>query len=67
MRDEIVEEVQRVREEHAARFHYDISAILADVRRSEADREWPQASFLPRRVHPQSPATGAEGRKTPRS
>ena len=35
-KDEIVEEVRKVREEHAAKFGYDISAICADIRRKQA-------------------------------
>ena len=34
--DEIVDEVRRVREEHAEKFNYDISAICADIRRKQA-------------------------------
>ena len=34
--DEIVEEVRRARNEHAARFDYDISAICADIRLKQA-------------------------------
>ncbi len=34
--DEIVEEVRRVREEHAAKFDYDISVICADIRQKQA-------------------------------
>ncbi len=34
--DEIVEEVRRVREEHAAKFDYDISAICADIRNKQS-------------------------------
>jgi len=34
--DEIVDEVRRVREEHAEKFNYDISAICADIRRQQA-------------------------------
>jgi hypothetical protein len=33
--DEIVEEVRRVRQEHAKKFDYDISAICADIRRKQ--------------------------------
>lgn len=50
MTDSIVEEVRRVRDEHAAEFGYDVNAIVEDLRRSEAERDWPQASFAPRRV-----------------
>lgn len=35
--DEIVDEVRRVRREHAEKFNYDISAICADIRRKQAD------------------------------
>ena len=35
--DEIVEEVRRVREEHAKRFNYDISAICADIRQKQIE------------------------------
>lgn len=34
-KDEIVEEVRRVRETHAQKFHYDIAAICADIRRQQ--------------------------------
>lgn len=37
--DPIVEEVRRVREEHAARFNYDLQAIFADLKRSEEARD----------------------------
>jgi len=35
--DEIVDEVRRVRNEHAEKFNYDISAICADIRRKQAE------------------------------
>ncbi len=35
--DEIVEEVRKVRNEHAAKFDYDISAICADIRRKQKE------------------------------
>jgi hypothetical protein len=35
--DEIVEEVRKVREKHAAEFDYDISAICADIRRRQIE------------------------------
>ena len=50
MKDPIVEEIRRYREEHAAQFNYDLAAIFADLRRSEAERDWPRASFPPRRT-----------------
>ncbi len=36
--DTIVEEVRRGREEHAARFHYDLVQIFADLKRTEQER-----------------------------
>ena len=44
--DEIVEEVRRVREEHAARFDYDISAICADIRKKQAEGGRKIVSFV---------------------
>ncbi len=48
MKDRIVEEVQRIREEHAARFNYDIAAIYAELKRMEAESELPHVSLEPR-------------------
>jgi hypothetical protein len=33
--DPIVEEVRQVRDQHAARFNYDLKAIVADLRKQE--------------------------------
>ena len=35
--DPIIDEVRRVRREHSARFGHDIDAIVADIRRHEAE------------------------------
>jgi hypothetical protein len=35
--DPIVEEVRKVREGHAAKFKYDLSAICADLKKKEKD------------------------------
>lgn len=50
MEDPIVEEIRRIREEHAAEFDYDLDAIVADYKRLEAERKRLQVSFGPRRV-----------------
>jgi len=50
MQDPIVEELHRMREERAAHFHYDLDAIVEDLMRSQAQRDWPRASFSPRRL-----------------
>jgi hypothetical protein len=36
-KDEIVDEVRRVRDENAEKFNYDISAICADIRQKQAE------------------------------
>ena len=36
--DPIVQEVRRIRHEHAARFSYDLNAIFVDLKRSESAR-----------------------------
>ena len=43
--DPIVEELHRIREEHAASFNYDLWAIAEDLRRIE--REWPAPKIDP--------------------
>ncbi len=50
MEDPIVEEVRRIREEHAASFDYDIDAIYAELKRVEAESNLPHVSLEPRRV-----------------
>ena len=35
MNDPIVDEVRRIREEHAARFDYDLRAIFDDIRKNQ--------------------------------
>jgi hypothetical protein len=49
MEDPIVEEIRRIREEHAAEFNYDLDAIFADLKRLEAESKQPRVSFGPRR------------------
>lgn len=38
MNDPIVDEVRRIRDEHAARFHYDLRAIFLDIKKREQER-----------------------------
>jgi hypothetical protein len=44
--DPIVQEVRKLREEHAARFNYDLQAIFKDLKRSEAERNHALAPLL---------------------
>jgi len=48
-RDEIVEEVRKIRQAHAARFDYDLDAIVADFGKREAEEGHEVVSFPPRR------------------
>lgn len=46
--DEIVEETRKAREEYAAKFGYDIAAIVADVKKNERLGERPVVSLSPK-------------------
>ncbi len=48
--DPIVEEVRKVREEHAARFDYDLKAIAEDLRRRQAKSGHQVVSYPSRQV-----------------
>ena len=50
MQDVIVEEIRRVRDEHAAKFSYDIDAIFAELKRLESERGVPHVNFGPRLI-----------------
>ena len=65
MVDVIVEEVRRVREDHAAQFHFDLDAIAADLKRAETERDWPLRSFAPRRIAKRIPPTDILPRPKP--
>lgn len=64
MNDPIVEEIRKYREEHAARFNYDLDTIIADIQRSQAARDWPIASFEPQRITKRSEDELGENRET---
>lgn len=56
MKDPIVEEVRRIREEHAAEFNYDVDEIFADLKRLETKHNQPRVSFGPRRFEGSIPS-----------
>jgi hypothetical protein len=62
--DPIVEEIRRVRRAHAAQFHNDISAIVADLRRLEGESGRQHVTFPARRLEktPESATPGPAGR-----
>ena len=51
-RDPIVEEIRRIREEHAARFNYDLRAIYRDLKEKEKQSGRKMASLKPVRPRP---------------
>ncbi|MEO5334112.1 MAG: hypothetical protein H7839_19035 [Magnetococcus sp. YQC-5] len=46
--DPIIEELHKFRDEHAARFNYDIDAIVTDLQNSERSSNRPVVSFAPK-------------------
>ena len=60
--DPIVAEIRKIRDEHAAKFNYDIAAICADYRRMQKESGHQYVTFGPRRVKPSAePPATAEG------
>ena len=52
IRDEIVEQVRKAREQNAAKFNYDLKAIVADARKRQKDSGHPVVSFAPKPKKP---------------
>ena len=63
MNDPIVDEGQRVRDVHAARFGYDLDAIFRDIKEQEKKSGLKFISYPPRRTGPNQllQPTGAAG------
>lgn len=60
MTDPIVDEVRRVRDEHAASFNYDLDAIFQDIKEQEKKSGLKFVSYPPRQAGPNQPQpTGA--------
>jgi hypothetical protein len=51
-KDPIVEEVRRVRNAHAAKFNYDLDAIVADLKAKERASGRKVVSLPPKRIPP---------------
>ena len=52
MVDPVVDEVRKIREDHAARFNYDIEAIFEDLKKVEKERALPVVLLQPKRIAP---------------
>lgn len=61
--DPIVEEVRRIRDEHAKRFNYDLHAICEDFRKKQSSSDHTVFSRQPRRpaIHAAQQGTPADG------
>ena len=49
LKDELVQQVRKAREEQAARWNFDLRAILADARKRQLESERKVDSFAPRK------------------
>jgi hypothetical protein len=61
MFDPIVEETRKIREEHAARFNFDLDAIYEDCKKSERDLGLPLVTLPPNRIA--KPVQGTPGKR----
>ena len=52
MKDTIIAELRKVRDQHAARFNYDLDAIFRDIKEQEKQSGRKFVSFPPRKVGP---------------
>ncbi len=52
LNDEIVDEGRAIRDAHAAKFGYDLQAIYADLKKSEAEHIAAGHPFIPAPEHP---------------
>jgi len=62
MRDHIVEEIRRIRQEHAARFNFDLDAILDDFKERERQSKRKIVSRPPRPARKVTPKSRGERR-----
>jgi hypothetical protein len=52
MRNPIVEEIRRIRQEHARKFHFDLDAIFEDLKDKERKSGRKTVTLKPRRPKP---------------
>ena len=55
--DPIIEELHQIREQLAAKFNYDVFAIVADIQAQEKQEGRPLVSLSPNRIEMDEPAT----------
>jgi hypothetical protein len=52
MKDEVIEQVRQVRQQNAAKFNYDLKAIVADTRKRQKKSGHQVVSFAPKPKKP---------------
>ncbi|MBL8191410.1 MAG: hypothetical protein JNK38_25560 [Acidobacteria bacterium] len=57
--DPILEELHQIREQLAAKFNYDVFAIVADIQAQEKKEDRPLVTLNPHRIETEEPATEA--------
>ena len=57
--DEIITDIRRIREEHAEEFNYNVGAILADLRKLQAESGREVVQLPPKRIESPAPAGSA--------
>lgn len=60
--DPIVEEVRKARDEHAARFDYDLARIFADLKQQERESQREYVTLAPKRLPESARRSEVEGR-----
>ncbi len=48
--DDPIDEIHRIRDEHAKKFNYDIDAIIADIKRREKEENIKTVALPPKRT-----------------
>ena len=62
MHDPIVEEIRRIRQEHAARFNFDLDAIFEDLKEKERQSKRKIVSRPPRPARTVTPTSRVDRR-----
>lgn len=52
--DPLVEEIRRIRQEHAAQFNYDLDLIVEDLKAQQRASGRTYVTFPPRRIEPKA-------------
>jgi hypothetical protein len=65
--DPIVAEIRKIRDEHAAKFNYDVAAIFEDIRRQEKESGRQYVAYPPQRSEAPTPAAAPKRKRKPKA